>query len=72
MPRLPRVSGGEARRAFQRAGWVYSRTTGDHMILTMAGRRSLAIPVYDDLPLFIVRGLIRTAGLTVDEFIDLL
>ena len=72
MPRLPRVSGRETRRAFERAGWTYSRTTGDHMILTMAGKRSLVIPDYDDLPPFIVRGLLRTAGLTVDEFIDLL
>ena len=72
MPKLPRISGRDARRAFERAGWTHGRTTGDHMILTMSGRRSLVVPDYDDLPPFILRGLIRTAGLTVDEFIDLL
>jgi predicted RNA binding protein YcfA (HicA-like mRNA interferase family) len=72
MPRLPRVSGREARRAFERAGWTHSRTTGDHMILTMPGKRSLVIPDYDDLPAFILRGLIRTAGISLDEFIALL
>ncbi len=70
MPRLPRLSGREVLRAFERAGWTHARTTGDHMILTMAGKRSLVVPDYDDLPPFILRGLIRTAGLSVDAFID--
>ena len=72
MPRLPRVSGRQARRAFERAGWVHDRTTGDHMIMTMAGKRSLVVPDYDILAPFILRRLLRTAGLTVDQFIDLL
>ena len=72
MPRLPRISGREARRAFERAGWMYNRTTGDHMMLTMPGKRTLPIPDYDDLPTFILRRLLRTAGMTVDEFIELL
>ena len=72
MPKLPRISGRLARRAFERAGWVYARTTGDHMLLTMPGRRTLVIPDYDVLPAFILRGLLRTAGLTVEEFIALL
>lgn len=72
MPKLPRISGREARRAFERAGWVHHRTTGDHMILTMSGKRSLVIPDYDDVPPFILRGLLRTASLSVEELIDLL
>jgi predicted RNA binding protein YcfA (HicA-like mRNA interferase family) len=72
MPRLPRLSGREAVRAFERAGWVHVRTSGDHMMLTMPGKRTLAIPDYDDLPAFILRGLIRSAGLSVDEFLALL
>jgi predicted RNA binding protein YcfA (HicA-like mRNA interferase family) len=72
MPRLPRLSGREARRAFERAGWTHARTTGDHMQLTRPGKRTLTIPDYDDLPTFILRGLLRTAGLTVEEFLALL
>ena len=72
MPKLPRISGRRARRAFERAGWTYVRTTGDHMLLTMLGRRTLVVPDYDVLPPFVLRGLLRTAGLTVDEFIALL
>lgn len=72
MPRLPRISGQQARRAFERAGWTYVRTTGDHMMLTKPGSRTLVVPDYADLPPFILRGLIRTANLTVEQFIALL
>lgn len=64
---------GERDTASIRAGRLtHTRTTDDHMILTMSGKLSLVVPGYDDLPPFILRGLIRTAGLTVDEFIGLL
>lgn len=39
---------------------------------TKPGRRTPAVPDYDELPIFILRGLIRTAGMTVDEFMALL
>jgi predicted RNA binding protein YcfA (HicA-like mRNA interferase family) len=72
MTRLPRLSGREAVRAFRRAGWTHVRTSGDHMMLTMPGKRTLVVPDYDDLPSFILRGLIRSSGLSVDDFIALL
>ena len=72
MPRLPRVSGREARAAFERAGWVHARTTGDHMQMTKAGFRTLAVPDYDVLPTFVLRRLLRTAGISVEDFIRLL
>ncbi|HEY8885442.1 MAG TPA: type II toxin-antitoxin system HicA family toxin [Chloroflexota bacterium] len=72
MPKLPRLSGREARKAFERADWRYVRHHGDHMLLTMPGKRTLSIPDYDELPTFLLRGLIRTAGMTVDEFLSLL
>lgn len=72
MPRLPRVSGRTARSAFERAGWVHARTTGDHMQLTKSGKRTLAVPDYDLLPPFVLRRLLRTASMTVEEFIALL
>ena len=72
MPRLPRMTGQEARRAFERAGWIHTRTTGDHMMLTKPGSRTLVVPDYAVVPPFILRGLIRTAGLSVEQFIALL
>ncbi|MHB8620559.1 MAG: type II toxin-antitoxin system HicA family toxin [Chloroflexota bacterium] len=72
MPKLPRISGREARVTFERAGWTFARQRGDHLVLTKPGKRSLVIPDYDELPTFLLRGLLRTAELTVAEFLGLL
>ena len=73
MAELPVVSGQEARKAFERSGWVYQRTSGDHMILTKPGRRNnLSIPDHRELDRGTLRKLIALAGMTVDEFVELL
>jgi len=68
---LPRVSGSEARRAFERNGWVMRRQKGSHMILTKAGSMvSLSVPDHIELAPGTLRKLIRLAGMTVEEFRD--
>jgi hypothetical protein len=42
------------------------------MQLTKPGMRTLVVPDYDVLPPFIIRRLLRTANLTVEEFVALL
>jgi hypothetical protein len=42
------------------------------MQLTKPGMRTLTIPDYDVLPAFILRRLLRTAGMTVEGFLSLL
>ena len=54
------------------AGWLFVRHRGDHMLRTKPGKRTLVIPDYDELPAFISRRLIATAGITVEEFMALL
>ena len=69
MPELPRVSGAEARRGFERNGWVMRRQKGSHMILTKPGSIvSLSVPDHDELAPGTLRKLIRLAGMTVEEF----
>lgn len=69
MPDLPVVSGQEARRAFERLGWVFRRQTGSHMILTKPGSiASLSIPDHRELAPGTLRKLIRLAGVTVEQF----
>ena len=75
MAKLPQVTGKEAMAAFQKAGFVHDRTNGSHHIMKKVGCDSLlSIPVHAGKKLG--RGLLRTqidgAGLTVQEFIDLL
>jgi predicted RNA binding protein YcfA (HicA-like mRNA interferase family) len=72
MSKLPHISGRDARRVFERAAWRFVRQRGDHMLLTKPGFRTLVVPDYDELPSFILRGLLRTAVMSVDEFLALL
>jgi len=53
LPELPVVSGRDARRAFERLGWVFRRQNGSHMILTKSGSMaSLSIPDHRELARF--------------------
>ena len=73
MPQLPILSGRMARRAFERDGWAFSRQRGSHMILTKpAAVVHLSIPDHRQLDRGLLRGLIRDAGLTVEQFVRLL
>lgn len=73
MPRLPVISGREAVRAFERAGWKVSRIEGSHIILTKAGTAvTLSVPDHREVRRGTLRSLIRKAGLTIEEFMPLL
>jgi predicted RNA binding protein YcfA (HicA-like mRNA interferase family) len=73
MTRLPSVSGEQAVRAFQRAGWVKDRQHGSHAILLKPGNlASLSVPHHRELAPGTLRSLIRASGMTVTQFADLL
>ena len=73
MPKLPRVSGAEAVRALERAGWRVSRQRGSYVVLLKEGSiLSLSIPQHRELAPGLLADQIRKAGLSVDEFIALL
>jgi predicted RNA binding protein YcfA (HicA-like mRNA interferase family) len=73
MPPLPVISGRQARRAFERAGWTFNRQRGSHMILIKTGISvNLSIPDHRELDRGLLRGLIRDSGLTVEKFLELL
>ena len=73
MGRLANISGREAVKAFERAGWQRIGQVGNHVVLVRAGvRANLSIPNHRELSVGTLRALIRCAGLTVDEFLGLL
>jgi len=73
MGRLGNVSGKEAARAFQRAGWEPIGQVGSHLVLVKSGVRvNLSIPQHKELSVGTLRSLIRSAGMTVEEFLELL
>lgn len=75
MSSLPAVTAGEAIKAFQAAGFAFARQSSSHVILKKDGHpHALSIPCHgsQNLKPGLLRGQIRTAGMTVDEFIALL
>lgn len=70
---LPIISGREAVRAFEKAGWVVAWQKGSHIILIKSGVPvNLSIPNHKQLDRGLLRSQIRKAGMTVEEFVALL
>jgi predicted RNA binding protein YcfA (HicA-like mRNA interferase family) len=70
---LPSLTWQDAVRAFQRAGWQHDRTGSSHYILVRPNRPGLlSVPMHNPVKRGTLRRLIREAGLTVEEFVDLL
>ncbi len=75
MAKSPRITGAEAVRAFERAGFHLDRTRGSHHILKKAGHPLLlSVPVHrgETLGVGLLIALVEAAGLTPDEFAALL
>jgi predicted RNA binding protein YcfA (HicA-like mRNA interferase family) len=72
--RLPVVSGLDAVRAFAGVGYQLDHQTGSHLILRHRAQphRRLTVPNHKELAKGTLRRLIRDAGLTVDQFCELL
>jgi predicted RNA binding protein YcfA (HicA-like mRNA interferase family) len=71
--RLSNLSGKDAVKAFQKAGWQKFGQVGSHVVMTKPGVRvNLSISQHRELSVGTLRALIRNSGLTVEEFIDLL
>lgn len=67
---LPSVSGREVVRAFESFGWTVARQSGSYIVMTKPGEiASLSVPNHKSVAKGTLRGLIRTANLTVDEFV---
>jgi predicted RNA binding protein YcfA (HicA-like mRNA interferase family) len=68
MSRLPVMSGREVVRAFEKFGWRVVRP-GTHIILVKEGSRAtLSVPDHKEVARGTLRSLIRSAGLTLEEF----
>ena len=73
MARLPMISGMKAVKTFSKDGWFMARQTGSHVIMVKSGRVvTLSVPKHRELDRGTLRKLIRLAGLSVGEFVELL
>ena len=73
MPRLPVISGADAVKAFEKAGWVIARQRGSHVIMLKTGHiASLSIPQHKEIAPGTLRAIIRNSGVSVEDFLTLL
>jgi predicted RNA binding protein YcfA (HicA-like mRNA interferase family) len=69
MARLPVLSGADAVKVVQKAGWTIDRQRGSHVILVKDGHlATLSVPDHKELAKGTLRSLIRAAGITIDDF----
>ena len=74
MPKLPVVSGLEVAKALSKIGYEVDHQTGSHLILRQKEYpyRRMTVPMHKELAKGTLRAIIRQAGLTVEEFLELL
>ena len=70
MPSLPGVNHLDAVRALQKAGFHIARQ-GKHIVMSN-GTRIVTIPRHNPVNAFTMGGIARDAGLSVEQFRDLL
>jgi predicted RNA binding protein YcfA (HicA-like mRNA interferase family) len=70
VPKIPGVNHRDAVRALEKAGfWVIRQ--GKHVVMT-DGARILTVPRHNPVNAYTMGGIVRDAGLTVEEFRKLL
>lgn len=69
--RLPRVTGREIVRALERAGFIFDRQRGSHVILVNPQtRQRVSVPVHAGRTVKVgtLKGILEDAGISLDDF----
>jgi predicted RNA binding protein YcfA (HicA-like mRNA interferase family) len=73
MAKLGNISGKEAVKTFQKAGWQIIGQVGSHLVMSKPNIRvNLSVPQHKELSIGTLRALIRNSGMSVEEFLNLL
>lgn len=73
MSKLPTVSASDCIKVFEKIGFYIHRQKGSHITMRRDDpRKSITIPNHKEIAKGLLRQIIKDAGLTVDEFNDLL
>lgn len=72
MPELPLISGDDRMFALMRVGYYVARSRGSHFRLRCEGRRPVTVARHRELDRATLRSILRQAGLSAEEFLDLL
>ncbi len=73
MPKIVPVPSTTLQKIFERAGFTFDRQKGDHYIYVKPNiARAIVIPLSKEVPVFIIKNNMRTAGMTREEYFQLL
>ncbi|MSU49120.1 MAG: addiction module toxin, HicA family [Opitutus sp.] len=73
MPKFAPVGWGTLEAIFLRAGFEFRHQRGSHRSYVKSGiARPVVIPTYAEVPVFIIRNNLKTAGLSREEYFRLL
>ncbi|MGD0227731.1 MAG: type II toxin-antitoxin system HicA family toxin [Terriglobia bacterium] len=73
MPPLRPIDYRTLAKVFEQDGFILNRQHGDHLIYTKtAVKRPLVIPMYKEVPVFIIKNLLRTSGMSRERYFELL
>ena len=54
-------------------GCKFKHQKGSHRVYTRSGlKRPLVVPVYDEIPMFVIRNNLRILGMTIEEYLEIL
>ena len=73
MPKLKRISGEEAIRKLEKLGFKQIRQRGSHVVLKkQASDKEIGciVPLHNELAIGTLRGILRQAKLSVEEFTE--
>jgi predicted RNA binding protein YcfA (HicA-like mRNA interferase family) len=68
MSRITAIPAWKLRNVMEKAGLKCVRTEGDHFVYVKPG----VIPDWDEVPVFSIKNNLRTAGISRDEYFELL
>jgi len=73
MPRIIPIHYRKLVKVFKKEGFSVIRQKGDHLVLTKPGiSRPIIVPIYDEIPVFIIKNNLRMAGISRERYFQLL
>lgn len=73
MPSLKPVHYRKLVKVFERSGFTLDRQEGDHLIYIKQGiKRPIVVPMYKEVPVFIIKNNLRSAEISRTDFFHLL
>lgn len=73
MPRITPIHYKKLMKVFEYLNFRLDRQEGDHLVYVKNGiKRPLVIPMYSDVPIFIIKNNIESAGVSRSEYLRIL